>query len=410
MARITNKPKEEHIKFLRKELSKKVGYNILTASDCEWLSQHMDKIVSADTFRRLFNIIKNKNTISILSLNYCAVFCGFSDWGSFIAYYNQNRVNNNKLLLLECLQGKLENQALIINIDDLEVTKEVYDLFIQIILLKVTQKDKDFFINIFDFETLFMDIEKNRYEVYYIIHLLSNLCQRHKWLQKIAIENYYNLDNRFGFESDFFTEWLVTPQFEFYRILLQKYHKIKTDNLNANAFYHLTFANYYADLEDWINFNLHYNEINAIDFNEVNHNILSMNHIGINLIHAKKYSPEKLLISCEAIEKINFRFLYKDISDRITSLLFISIALYKCDQHVLIINSISKSIANDELIFTQWGDQNWNHLKIIYSDSLLKMNEEDKAKEVFISISEIRFDLNFSPFTDKIYAELKIKF
>jgi hypothetical protein len=199
MARITNKPKEEHLEFLRKELSKKLGYSILTTSDCEWLSQNMDKIVSSDTFRRLFNVIKNNNTISILSLNHCAAYCGFSDWGSFIEYYNQIRVNDSKIILLKCLQGKLDNQSILKKIEDLEVTKEVYDLFIQIILVKVIQEDKDFFIKIFDFEPLFVDIEKNRYEVYYIIHLLSTLCQSHQWLQQIAIENYFNLDSRFGF-------------------------------------------------------------------------------------------------------------------------------------------------------------------------------------------------------------------
>jgi hypothetical protein len=142
----------------------------------------MDNTVSKDTFRRLFNVIKNNNTISLKSLNHCAIYCGYSDWSSFIDYYNQIRVNDNKKILLKCLQGKLDNQTIIEKIDGFLVTKEVYDLFIQIILMKVIQKDKEFFINIFDFETLFVDVEKNRYEIYYIIHLLSTLCQSNKWL------------------------------------------------------------------------------------------------------------------------------------------------------------------------------------------------------------------------------------
>jgi hypothetical protein len=408
MARIKNKPKEEHLEFLRKELSKKQTHNILASSDCRLLSANMDNIVSSDTLRRLFNIIKNDNTISIASLNHCAVFCGFSDWGRFIEYYNQIRVNDSKIILLKCLQGKLDNQTIIKNFDDLIATKEVFDLFIQIILVKVIQEDKDFFTNIFEFEPLFVDLEKNRFEIYYIVHLLSTLCQRHEWLQKIAIENYFNLDKRYGFESDFFVEWLVTPQFEFYRTLLHNYYEAKKDNLNANAFYHLTLADYYADIGDWENFKFHLENINIIDKNELKHNILSMRLRGIMLINAMKFKPtevEKLGIE---IDNINFRSLYEDPSNRITALLFLSFSLYKCQQYQIVINCITRHFSNYELIFTQWGEQNWNHFKMIYAYSLLKTNQIEKAKNIFKTISNTYFDLNFSPLTDKIYEQLKV--
>lgn len=408
MARIKNKPKEEHLEFLRKELSKKQTHNILASSDCQLLSANMENIVSSDTLRRLFNIIKNDNTISIASLNHCAVFCGFSDWGSFIEYYNLIRVNDSKIILLKCLQGKLDNQSIIKKFDDLIATKEVFDLFIQIILVKVTQEDKGFFSNIFEFEPLFVDIEKNRYEIYYIVHLLSTLCQNHEWLQKIAIENYFNLDGRYGFESDFFVEWLVTPQFEFYRTLLHNYHNVKKNNLKANAFYHLVIADYYADAEDWINFNLHYDEIKKIDFKDIEHNILSMRNKGIELIYAFKYNPNEFDKLCFEIDKINFWYLNNDLGNRITSLLFICISLHKCEQYQIITNIIKKSYGKYGLITTQWGEQNWNHLKIIYADCLLKSNEKDKAKEIFNTISNSLFDLNFSPLTDKIYEQLKV--
>ena len=410
MARIKNKPKEAHLELLRKELSKKHNHNILTSSDCQLLSDKMKNIVSSDTLRRLFNVIKNNNTISLLSLNHCSVYCGFSDWGNFIDYYNQFRVNESKIMLLNCLQGKLDNQTIIEKIDDFPVTKEVYELFIQIILVKVIQKDKEFFINIFAFETLFLDIEKNRYEIYYIIQLLSKLCQSHQWLQEIAIEHYYDLETSSGFrfENDFFIEWLVTPQFEFYRTLLHNYHNAKKNNLKANAFYHLVLADYYADIEDWINFNLHYAEIKKIDFKDIEHNILSMRLKGIELIYAFKFNPNEFDNLCFEIDKINFWYIYNDLGNRITSLLFICISLHKCEQYQIITNIIKKSYGKYGLITTKWGEQNWNHLKIIYADCLLESNEKDKAKEIFNTISNSLFDLNFSPFTDKIYEELKL--
>lgn len=410
MARIKNKPKEAHLELLRKELSKKHTHNILTSSDCQLLSDKMNNIVSSDTLRRLFNVIKNNNTISLLSLNRCSVYCGFSDWGNFIDYCNQFRVNESKIMLLNCLQGKLDNQTILEKIDDFPVTKEVYELFIQIILVKVIQKDKEFFINIFDFETLFLDIEKNRYEIYYIIHLLSTLCQSHQWLQEIAIEHYYDLETSSGFrfENDFFIEWLVTPQLEFYRKLLHNYHNVKKNNLKANAFYHLVLADYYADTEDWIKFNLHYVEIKKIDFKEIEHNILFMRLKGIELIYAFKFNPNEFDNLCFKIDKINFWYMYNDLGNRITSLLFICISLHKCEQYQIITNIIKKSFGKYGLITTQWGEQNWNHLKIIYADCLLESNEKDKAKEIFNTISNSLFDLNFSPFTDKIYEKLKL--
>ncbi len=409
MARIKNKPKEAHLELLRKELSKKQTYNILTSTDCKLLSDNMENIVSSDTLRRLFNIIKNNNTISLKSLNHCAVYCGFSDWFSFIDHYNQIRVNENKIMLLKCLQGKLDNQTIIEKIDGFPVTKEVYDLFIQIILMKVIQKDKEFFINFFDFETLFVDVERNRYEIYYIIHLLSTLCQSHKWLQEIAIEHYFNLDSEihFDFESDFFIEWLVTPQFEFYRTLLHNYHNVKKNNLKANAFYHLVIADYYADIEDWIKFNLHYVEIKKIDFKDIEHNILSMRLKGIELIYAFKFNPNEFDKLCFEIDKINFWYIYNDLGNRITSLLFICISLHKCEQYQIITNIIKKSYGKYGVITTQWGEQNWNHLKILYADSLLKIDEIEKSKEIFKSISDELFDFNFSSYTDKIYVKLK---
>ena len=52
-----------------------------------------------------------------------------------------------------------------------------------------------------------------------------------------------------------------------------------------------------------------------------------MSQKGIEIIHAKKYNPEELIKLCNLIDKISFRFLYPDTSDRITSLLFISAEL-----------------------------------------------------------------------------------
>ncbi|GAA4074678.1 hypothetical protein GCM10022389_20320 [Flavobacterium cheonanense] len=407
MARIATKPKPEHLQFLRKEICKKHGNSILDTIDCDWVSNKMDNNVSSDTLRRLFNIIKNNTTLSINSLNYCAEFCGHSDWGKFIEYYNQVAIDEFKILLLKSLEGDFDTSLLIKKIESLEVNKEVYDLFIQIILIKALQKDENFFKNFFEFETLFVDIENNRYSIYFILHLLTTLCIKNEWLQKIACNYYFNLDNTYAFETDFFVEWVVTPQFEFYRVLLNQYYEVKKDNLESYAFYHLILANYYAEIKDWVSFKIHYKAIKKIDYSKINNNILLMRIKGITLINAKQYKPELVPQLCNEISAINFKSLYEDVSDRVTSIFIISLFLHKCNEHKIIIDLAIKHVPLNDLLFTQWGEQNWNHYKIVYTYSLLKTNEIEKATELFKSISSTNYDLNFSPVTDTIYKKLQ---
>ena len=77
MARIKNKPKEAHLELLRKELSKKHTHNILTSSDCQLLSDKMNNIVSSDTLRRLFNIIKMETPVSTPLFSAMMSFFGY---------------------------------------------------------------------------------------------------------------------------------------------------------------------------------------------------------------------------------------------------------------------------------------------------------------------------------------------
>ena len=128
---------------------------------------------------------------------------------------------------------------------------------------------------------------------------------------------------------------------------------------------------------------------------------------GITLINAKQYEPELVPQLCNEISAINFKSLYEDVSDRVTSLFIISLFLHKCCEYKIIIDLAKKHIPLNDLLFTQWGEQNWNHYKIIYTDSLLKTNEIEKATELFKSISSTNYDLNFSPITDAIYKNLQ---
>lgn len=405
MARITNPAKEEHLEFLRSKIQENFGRKINTTTDCEFLYSNMGNSVSIDTLRRIFKLIKGETHPSLPILDYCAIYCGFKNWEVFIEEYNVLNRNKLKALLIDSVENKVKNEELFFIIEGQIVEKEVYSLFTQLILTKVIQKDKYFFENIFECETLFVNIEKFRYEIQYIIHLLCVLCNQNKWLQKIAIKHYFNLP----YDDDLFVEWLVNPEQEYYRKLLLNYYKAKKSNPSSEAFFHLIMATYYAEIKNWEEFKSHYNSIKTLDFDKIKSNILLMRKYGIEVIYQKKYKEENAKASIENITKINFSKEYKDISDRVTSILFISEYLYKCNEFQTIVNIIRKHLGSDLFLLTHWGNLNWNQLQIILAGSLYFTNEISKCNLILDVISKNQLNLNFSPFSNVIYNDLVMK-
>ena len=405
MARITTIAKEEHLEFLKTKIVLKFGNKISTSTDCEYLNRCMGNSVSIDTLRRIFKLIKKETKVSKPILDACAIYCGFKNWEVFIEEYNVLHRNKLKTLLIDCVENKVKNEELFFIIESQIVEKEVYSLFTQLILIKVIQKDKCFFENIFESETLFINTKKYRYEIYYVIHLLGALCNQNKWLQKIAIKNYFNLP----YDDDLFVEWLVNPEQEYYRKLLLNYYKSKKSNPSSEAFFHLIMATYFADIKNWDEFKSHYNSIITLDFDKIKSNILLMRKYGIEVIYQKNYKKEDAKTSVENISKIDFSIEYKDISDRVTSILFISEYLYKCNELQTIINIIKKHLGSDLFLLTHWGNLNWNQLQIILAGSLYFTNEIPKCKSILDTLSKNQLNLNFFPFSTIIYNDLVMK-
>lgn len=76
---------------LRKDILKKFGKNVKTATDCDALavliSEHCAANISSQTLRRFFRLIKSSSAPSQYTLNLLAKFCGYDDFADFCRSY-----------------------------------------------------------------------------------------------------------------------------------------------------------------------------------------------------------------------------------------------------------------------------------------------------------------------------------
>ena len=80
----------KNLHSIKSEVERIVGRKVLTASDCQYLSNdiyHQTKLrVSLNTLRRLFHLMKSKYQPSSFTLNLLSKYCGFSSFDEFVAH------------------------------------------------------------------------------------------------------------------------------------------------------------------------------------------------------------------------------------------------------------------------------------------------------------------------------------
>ncbi|RYE56588.1 MAG: hypothetical protein EOP48_07660 [Sphingobacteriales bacterium] len=80
----------ENLNLLKSEVERIVGRKVLTASDCQYLSndiyQQIKLRVSLNTLRRFFHLMTSKYQPSSFTLNLLSKYCGFSSFEEFIAH------------------------------------------------------------------------------------------------------------------------------------------------------------------------------------------------------------------------------------------------------------------------------------------------------------------------------------
>src|SRR5690606_2742175 len=72
---------------LQKRVTEKFGKKIYTATDCENLAhdlkENLNEVVSSQTLRRFFGLIKATSKTSIFTLDLLSRYCGFEDYENF---------------------------------------------------------------------------------------------------------------------------------------------------------------------------------------------------------------------------------------------------------------------------------------------------------------------------------------
>jgi hypothetical protein len=96
----------EKSSLIKDEVERIIGRKILTASDCQYLSndiyQQTKQRVSLNTLRRFFHLMKNKYHPSSFTLNLLSKYCGYSSFDDFISHKEQsynNHINSGSDLL-----------------------------------------------------------------------------------------------------------------------------------------------------------------------------------------------------------------------------------------------------------------------------------------------------------------------
>lgn len=404
MARLLYIPKEEHLQYLRTLINNNYGKNVVTIADCANLELkilfNLNKRLSVDTLARLFNIKKGKSLPSIFTLDTCASFVGYTDWNNLVKDYQNQSLLYKKNIIFELLNGTFAFEKLLFSFQNIIISKQVYEIFNQVILIKSQQKDVCFFENIFLFTHLFELREENKFSIYHTIHLLGTLCTKNKWLRKIATEHYYNLP----FEEDYFVEWLVVPNQPYYFKLLENYYLNNKNQFEKIVFYHLIHCSYAFKIKEYDTFRKHYSILTTLNIKSdtINH-ILQMRWWGVQLIHHFYLSNMSEINSiCTSLLK-NKAICSKDAGNRISCIFILSEYLYEVRAYQTIIMLFEENAIKYSRILGYWADLNFNQLKVYYVASLLKTAQKEKVKDNFNQINPEKFDLNFKTQILKIY-------
>lgn len=409
MARLTQEHKEEHLSYLRELVNNKFGQYIRNAGDCERLGADISVVtgeqLSVDTLRRLFKVLRTNSQPSIYTLDVCSRYVGYSGWQEAMAAYSGQNTLYLKTLLLDMAENEMSFDELRKRIETFSKSKELYEIFGQIMLLKYQKEDKLFFEKLFDIQYLFDYSDDYKYEIYHTVHVLGMLCSKSLWLSEIAVKNYFNLPYQF----DYFIEWLVVPQYDYYLLLLDNYYAVKKDDKSAAVFYHIIKGTHHAETGRWELFGEHFQQLGEIlkGDSDIESNILAMRYLGMQICHESRQRDSKLYH--KLLDKV-FKNKYineKDAGHRVSSIFILCQYLFCVGAYESIIRLYEEKSRQHSSVLGYWAEMNFNQLKVFYAHALMKTGRRTDAQEIFNSININKFDLNFKSKMVAIYDELE---
>lgn len=400
MARQLQEPKEEHLDYLRELITNRFSKPIGTTIDCKLLEDAIQSTInqrlSIDTIARLFGIKKSNSSPSIFTLDTCSIYVGYTSWEGLTKSYSEQNVLHQKAILFEVIQNRISLDDLFNKLNVSSKSTLLYETVNQIILCKAQQKDEEFFERLCELQVVFEHQEAYKYAIYHTIHLLGSLCEQHEWLAEIAIAYYHDLP----YAENYFVEWLVVPEQQYYLPLLENCYQ---SNKSTSNFYHLIHCTHYAETNQWELFLEHYNKIIVAPKS----NMLEMRWLGVQLYHDKQFENglyrEKLISKIIKHSCTNS----KDSGDRVSSIFMICNYLYVVEAYETIITLFEQNAAKHEAILGYWAELNFNQLKVYYAFSLVKKDRNEEAVLVFKQIKPDRFDLNFKAKMIAVYKSLE---
>jgi hypothetical protein len=408
MARLIQQPKEEHLNYLRNLIVNTFSRSVCNVSDCKLLEEAIFKAisqrVSVDTLRRLFNILKSNSSPSTFTLDLCSNYVGYNSWESLVQSYSEQNILHQKVLVFDVIENDISFDDFLNRLGAFSRTKELYETFNQIILAKSQKEDTVFFERIFELRIVFEFNEIFKYNIYHSIHLLACLCMKNEWLKNIAINNYFNLP----YENDYFVEWLVVPENNYYAELLENYYQSKKSDKQVVLFYSLIKCTQFFETENWDLFLAHYKIIEGFDVkkNPII-NILKMRYLGVQLYWDKHFNESRFLKNLKDNIVKHSYINAKDAGDRVSSIFIICQYLSNVNAYETIILLYEQNANRHSKILGYWAELNFNQLKVYYAFALLKLEQNEKSKIIFEQIDVHKFDLNFKYKIVPIYKEME---
>ncbi len=399
MARLLQEPKEEHLDYLRELIVNQFSKPIVNSNDCKMLEEAIllaiNQRLSIDTISRLFGIKKSNSFPSIFTLDTCSIYIGYSSWEGLTKSYSEQNLLYQKAILFEVIQNRISVNELLDKLNASSKSALLYETVNQIILCKANQKDEEFFKRLFELKLVFEYQENYKYAIYHTIHLLGSFCEQQDWLAKIAIGHYHNLP----YEANYFVEWLVVPEQQYYLPLLENCYK---NNPSIADFYHLIHCTHYAENQQWDLFLAHYHKISA-----PSNNLLEMRWLGVQLYYDKQFEngkhQDEIAIKILKHSCTNDR----DSGHRVSSIFMICNYLYVVEDYENIIILVEQNASKHTAILGYWAELNFNQLKVYYAFSLAKKDRMEEAIGVFRQIKPERFDLNFKQRMIAVYEKLE---
>jgi hypothetical protein len=411
MARLLQKPKEEYLNHLRNQINKKFPSKISSISGCDLLiadiyskTQHL---LSIDTIKRLLVLKKSSSLPSVFTLDVCAQYLDYHDWEDFVKSYLEQCTYYQNTLLINIIEDRKSFEDILMFINNDLKSKDLFENFNKIVLYKAQVEDEVFFKRIFEFHNIFEYNELHKYDIYYTIHILGSLCTKYDWLKAIAITHYHNI----SFDENYFVEWLVVPDKDYYFPLLENYYKSNGDTKSSAVFFHLIQCTYLAEQQDWGTFEEHFKQVIPLLVSTFSFNsILKMRWLGVQLYHDSHFNNGDLQ---KSIIKRIFTASHineKDNGNCITAIFIISNYLTKLELYDVIIELYEQKCVHRASLLGHWGDLNLNHLDVHYALALLKTGKKEDAKLIFDKINQQQFDLNFKTRMLAIYDVLAKEF